>query len=631
MDSAAFARARSFLNYTPLAKWFAILSGVAAALLYVALLVVLALFADLMEGAVLKNLGHASNLPLVVRDRSNLLGNLIAPLSARSDRGLFDASSAYLWGLFLTAVALAMLRVGFLVLAHSAAARASISAVSRLRLAVYLQAYRAGAPSFGAKEASESVSLSASHVEAIQTGLFAWLTAAFCEPVKFGLLLLFAMLVDFWLASAFLLFALLVWLVGGQIAAFFRMRGRAAERRSAGQLVLFHESLQRIGLVKVYLMEKFNLGRLESQLDKHAQAQLERSRGDAFYRPMIILVGMLAVLILLLVAGFVISSGYLGVTNALVMVAALVSLYWPAAAWIDYGGKLRASKNSARLLFDFLDRGGGVAQIKEAEFLPALSHKLEFDKVTVLERGTGRKLLDSISLTIAAGQRVALVGPDDAEKHALVSLLPRFVDATSGDIRLDRKTIRRVTLDSLRAQIGLVLQHHLIFSDTVANNIGCGDPSYNLTRIIEAAKVAHAHQFIQNLPKGYETPIGELGRACTSGEAFRIGLARAILRDPAIVIIEEPSEPLDDDTKSLIDDTYARVLPGRTVIFLPHRLSTIRDCDQVLLIHEGKLEAAGEHRELLSQSDLYRHLQYLEFNEFAGLGAGPTPPVEGTL
>ena len=201
--------------------------------------------------------------------------------------------------------------------------------------------------------------------------------------------------------------------------------------------------------------------------------------------------------------------------------------------------------------------------------------------------------------------------------------IPRLLDPTAGEIRIDNHNLRWVTLDSLRAQIAVVLQHNLVFNDTIANNIGCGDPSYPLPKIIEAAKVAHAHQFIQNLKQGYETVVGEMGHALTASEKFRIALARAILRDPALLIIEEPTTPLDDATKDLLDDTFARVLPGRTAIFLPHRLSTIRHCDRVFLLYHGKIEAAGEHRELLAGNDLYRHLQYLEFNEFAGVLNGP--------
>src|SRR5262249_61712973 len=163
----------------------------------------------------------------------------------------------------------------------------------------------------------------------------------------------------------------------------------------------------------------------------------------------------------------------------------------------------------------------------------------------------------------------------------------------------------------------MVLQHDLVFHDTVANNIGCGEPAHTLPRIIEAAKTAHAHHFIQKLPQGYETPIGELGHPLSVSEKFRIALARTILRDPALLIIEEPEAALDEDTKSLLDDTLARVLPGRTAIFLPHRISTLRSCDRIFLLHKGRLEATGDHRGLLSNNQLYRHLHYLEFSEMA--------------
>ena len=135
-----------------------------------------------------------------------------------------------------------------------------------------------------------------------------------------------------------------------------------------------------------------------------------------------------------------------------------------------------------------------------------------------------------------------------------------------------------------------MLQHNLVFHDTVANNIGCGDPAYTLPQIIEAAKTAHAHHFIQKLPQGYETPIGEMGHPLSVSEQFRIALARAILRDPALLIIEEPEKTLDEDSKNLLDDTLARVLPGRTVIFLPHRISTIRSCDVLFMLHKGRVD-----------------------------------------
>jgi len=500
---------------------------------------------------------------------------------------------------------------------HDAAALATIEASTRLRRAVYHHTFRLGTLVFRALGPSEAVGVFTRELEAVHEGLYTWLTVVYREPVKFGLLLAFALFLNVWLALAFLLFALLVWVIGGQIAVYFRRQEREAVHHAAAQLALLQESLMMMRLVKVYLMELFNQARVERQLTQYADAQVRRYRGQAIYRPVLLFLGTLAALVLLYVAGLIVLNGQLGVARGITMATALVSLYWPLVNWLEHRRIVRRSRQAAVTLFKFLDRPGEVGQVVGAEFLPPLRDRLEFDKVTLREPGTGRPLLQGVTLTVEAGQRVALVGPDDLEKQALVYLIPRFLDPQSGEIRIDQHNLRWVTFDSLRVQIAIVLQHNLVFNDTVANNIGCGDASYDLPKIIEAAKVAHAHQFIQKLPQGYETVIGEMGHYLNVGEQFRIALARAVLRDPALLIIEEPAALLEDDTKSLLDDTFTRVLPGRTVIFLPHRISTIRSCNRVYLLHNGRVEAAGDHREMLAQSELYRHLQYLEFNVFA--------------
>jgi len=371
-------------------------------------------------------------------------------------------------------------------------------------------------------------------------------------------------------------------------------------------------------LVKVYLMELFNQSRVERQLARYAQAQVSRFHGEAIYRPLIVFLGTLAVAVLLLVTGTIILSRQLVFANAIMLATTLVSLYWPVNKWLEHRRKLHRARSAARVLFAFLDRRGDVSQVVGAEFLPPLAKSLQFDEVTLREPGTNHLLLDRVSLTIRAAARVALIGADESEKQALIYLLPRFLDPTSGEIRIDDHNLRWVTLDSLRAQIGMVLQQSLIFNDSVANNIGCGDPGYTLPQIIEAAKIAHAHQFIQKLPRGYETVIGDLGYSLSLAEQYQIALARAVLRDPALLIIEEPTAPLSEEVKELMDDSYARMLPGRTTIFIPHRATTIRSCNQIVLLHKGRVQAAGEHRELLAENELYRHLHYLEFHELSG-------------
>lgn len=526
-------------------------------------------------------------------------------------------SAYYLGVLAALALTIALVRALAMFAMGYAAAHAAIEATNRLRRAVYHHTYRLGTLAFRALGPSEAVGIFTRQLEAVHDGLYTVLTVMWREPVKFVLLLAFALALNVWLAVAFLIFALLVWLIGGQVAAYYRSHERTGTRLAAEQLAMLQESLMMMRLVKGYLMELFNQARVERQLAGYAEAQVRRYRGEAIYRPLLIFLGTLAATILLFVAGQAVLGGRLGVPRAITLATALVSLYWPMVHVIEDRRVLRRSRAAAAVVFKFLDRPGEVGQIVGAEFLPPMTRRLEFDAVSLKEPGTGRTLLQDVSLTVSAGQRVAIVGPAEMEKHALIYLIPRLLDPDTGEIRIDDHNVRWVTFDSLRAQVALVLQHNLIFNDTVANNIGCGDPSYDLPKVIEAAKVAHAHHFIQKLPRGYETLVGEMGSPLNVGEAFRIALARAILRDPALVVIEEPAVTLDDDTKALLDDTFARFLTGRTVLFLPHRISTIRSCDRIYLLHRGRVEAAGDHRDLLTQSELYRHLQYLEFNVFA--------------
>jgi ATP-binding cassette subfamily B protein len=364
-------------------------------------------------------------------------------------------------------------------------------------------------------------------------------------------------------------------------------------------------------------MEMFNQSRVERQLADYAAARLRRARGEAMFRPLLWFLGTFAAAVLLYVAGLIVLSAGLGTANVIALAATIIAGYVPLRDWLRSRRDLRRGQESAVLVYEFLERPREVGQVVGAEFLPGISKGVELRSVGLRDPGSGRVLLDDVSLTIGPGERVGLVGTDPAETHAVVNLLSRFLDPTSGEIRVNDKNLKWLTLDSIRSQIGVVLQPNLIFNDTVANNIGCGDPAYSVPQIIEAAKVAHAHQFIQRLPYGYETPIGEMGSSLRPGEQFRIALARAILRDPAMYVIEEPTVPLDDDTRDLLDDTFARILPAKTVLFLPHRVSTIRACDRVYLIHQGRVEAAGDHRELIAQNDLYKHLHYIEFNEFA--------------
>jgi ATP-binding cassette subfamily B protein len=563
--------------------------------------------------------GDHGILSLVVRHRANGRRWSPIPWLARTNRWMWDSSGStvptYLTGLTLIALLLGLLWVVLVVLNRESAARASIEATTRLRRAVYHHTFRLGTLAVRALGPSEAVSLLTRHIEALHDALYARLTVYFREPTLVALLLVFAFFLDPGLALCFLLFAVVVWLLGVRIVASFRAMSSRATAVAAERLTIIRESLMLMRLVKCYLMEQFNQARIERQLARYAQVQLIRYRGESLAEPALLLLGGLCGLVLLFVGALLVLRGFLSVAGAVALTATLLCLYRPATRWLEGLRLLTRGKQAAVQIFGFLDRRGEVGQVVGAEFLPPLSKQIEFDNVSLRDPTTNRLLLEEVSFAIPAGQRVALVGPDDLEKHALVYLIPRLLDPTAGEIRIDQHNLRWVTLDSLRAQIGVVMVHNLVFHDTVRNNIGCGDPLYSLPQIIEAAKLAHAHHFIQKLPQGYETPIGELGHSLSLTEQYRVALARAILRDPALLIIEELQADLDDDTKDLLDDTLARVLPGRTAVFLPHRISTLRSCNTVFLVNKGKIVVSGTHKELLAGHRLYRHLHYLEFSQ----------------
>lgn len=263
----------------------------------------------------------------------------------------------------------------------------------------------------------------------------------------------------------------------------------------------------------------------------------------------------------------------------------------------------------------YLLRVPAVSQVVGAKFLEPMSRVLQFDQVRV-ETETQPELLSCLDLKIEAGQRVALLSLDPAESQALVSLIPRFTDPTGGQVLIDGQDIRKVTLESLRAEAVVVGGDEPLFNATVLENITAGQKDLSKQDAIEACKIAHAESFIRQLPKGYETHLTEEESRLDAGQRFRLSLARAIARKPALLVIEEPEAVLDGETKAMLDDTYQRIGNDRTLIFLPTRLSTVKKCDRIIVLHEGRVAVDGRHDELVRTSEVYRHWEYLRFNVF---------------
>jgi ABC-type multidrug transport system fused ATPase/permease subunit len=502
-------------------------------------------------------------------------------------------------------------------LRRSVLAKAVSALAIALRRQIHRQMYRLGQSSLPTEGTGPVVNLFSREVNEIRDGLFVDLDLKWRTAVLGVGLLALALFLSPVLTAFLLSLGAVVWLASRVMLRDARRTADAAMRDAAVQLCLLHEDLGLLRTVRVYGVENFDKLRFDEHLERLHEADVRRIKTEGRLNPTIgLLFGSAAILALGMLCHSALVGRNYSPAAVLVLAATLICLVYPIRQWLLWRRSVHQANRTATTVFEFLERKPELLQQGGARFLPPLQDRISLENVTLQSR-SGQVLLEGVSAEFPAGSRTAIMSQEEDTKQALVCLIPRLIDPKVGRVRIDGHDLREVTLESIRAQVSTVLQADLVFTDSIAVNIGLGDPAYPLPRIIEAAKVAHAHNFIQELPHGYDTIIGQLGHYLRPDEQYRVALARAYLHDASIVIIEEPAVPLDDDTKHLIDDTVARVSQGRTLIILPHRLSTIRSCNQIIVLQNGRIESVGQPRELQNESKLYRHLQYVEFNQFA--------------
>jgi ATP-binding cassette subfamily B protein len=272
---------------------------------------------------------------------------------------------------------------------------------------------------------------------------------------------------------------------------------------------------------------------------------------------------------------------------------------------------LQRAASAAERVFEILDAEPEVDDKEDAIELPTISGDIKMEDVVFSYDGE-KNALDGISFEVKAGQMIGLSGPSGAGKTTLINLLGRFYDVTEGSISVDGHDVRDVTMKSLRDQIGVVLQDPFLFHGTIADNIAYSKPGASRAEIVAAAKAANAHDFVVNFPDGYDTMVGERGGGLSGGEKQRISIARAVLKNPRILILDEATSSVDTETESLIQGAVERLVEGRTTFAIAHRLSTLRKADRLLILDKGEIAEMGTHNELLDNNGLYKRLVDLQ-------------------
>ena len=491
--------------------------------------------------------------------------------------------------------------------------RAGISAVTDLRQAVFERVLRQDAQFFETTSTGRLMSSIMNDIDKIQVAtshiLADWLRQTFV-----AVSLLFVIFQTSWKLALFSVTVIpIVMLPTAQLGRRIRRSTRKAQDDTAEVNQILQETLSGHQVVKSFGSEVMESARFREAGRRLRRSNLKYVMQQAIASPLIEFMGALTIVGLLIYARSEIRTGVMTTGEFTSFVVTLLLLYEPMKRLVGIHNIFQQALGASQKVFEYLDRPAtvisGTVAVKE------FTRDIAIEHLTFRYPTSEGPVLTDLSLRVKAGEIVALVGPSGAGKSTLASLLPRFYDPEAGRIEIDGVNVRELTLESLRKLIGTVAQDTFLFNDTVANNLRYGRPEASEADVREAARNALALEFIEELPQGFETMIGERGTRLSGGQRQRISIARALLKNAPILVLDEATSHLDTESEVLVQGALGNLMQGRTVIVIAHRLSTVRRADRIVVLEKGRIVETGRHEELVGAGGMYQRLYELQFSE----------------
>ena len=464
---------------------------------------------------------------------------------------------------------------------------------------------------FAGRRKGDLISRMSADLADIEWSIVSTLQSLVKDPIN---VIVFAATLVFISPRLFLLFLVILppaVLIIGKIGKSLKRNSVKSQQRMGDMMSAYKETLDNLEVVKAYGREEWRQQVFEQVNADYSRRMVRVARRREAGSPLSEVLGTIGLGFILVLGGNAVLGGELQASVFILFVIIFARLIPPVQAIVKAYSSLQKGSASAARIFEILDADERITEKPDAIPMPAFSNSIEYRGVSFAYDGEGGHpvhVLRDINLTINKGQKVAIVGPSGAGKTTLADLLPRFYDPTEGEIAIDGISIKDFNINSLRSNIGVVSQNCILFNDTVANNITFGLEGVSPERIREAARIAGADQFIEQLPQGFDTPVGDHGSALSGGQRQRISIARAILRNPPILILDEATSALDAKSQQTVQTALDNLMQGRTTIVIAHRLSTIENADTIIVMDQGHIVEQGSHTELLKQDSTYKKM-----------------------